>query len=102
QVRVALDVLAEVDRQLTVLGEVARVDERDVRVVGDEVVRERVDDEDGRSGEERPARAYVHTRTLPPSPRAAQRAELDRVLGDALGVTRAPRPRAVGRAERGR
>ena len=53
----ALDGLAEVERQLTVLGEVSRIDERDVRVVGDEVVGERVDHEhDGRSRKHEPAR----------------------------------------------
>jgi hypothetical protein len=46
EVGVALDRIAEVERQLTVLGEVAREHERDERVVGDEVVLLRVPDQD--------------------------------------------------------
>ncbi len=58
EVRVALHRLADVERQLTVLGEVARVHERDVGVVGDEVVRERVNHEHDRgNSEEEPAQA---------------------------------------------
>ena len=45
EVRVALDALAEVEDQLPRVGEVARVDEGDERVVGDEVPDERVPDE---------------------------------------------------------
>ena len=53
EVRVALDGrLAEVEHQLPVLGEVARVDERDVGVVGDEVEHERVRDERDRRHDE--------------------------------------------------
>src|SRR5262249_16762651 len=72
----ALDPVAQVEDELPVVGEVPRVDERDVGVVADEVEDQRVKDEEAGDGDEEraadPAAAMVeswlHVRSMPSPP----------------------------------